>query len=178
VQKYWPKLRRLDEEFRSQGVQFAAVNVGPSDEISDVAQQAIDFGLAIPFVKDTTGSCVKALGVSRTPEVVVLDADRKLRYRGRIDEQQRLGGARPDVTDDSLKRALDDLLAGREIAAPETPVDGCLITLPEFALPKEAVLFYEHLAPLLQKHCQECHHDGGQRHFPWSHSTKCRPRPR
>ncbi len=165
VQKYWPKLRRLDEEFRGQGVQFAAVNVGPSDEIPDVAQQAIDFGLDFPFVKDTTGSCVRALGVSRTPEVVVLDADRKLRYRGRIDDQQRLGGARPDVTDDSLKRALDDLLAGREIATPESPVDGCLITLPEFTPPKEPVLFYEHIAPLLQKHCQECHHDGGQSPF-------------
>jgi thiol-disulfide isomerase/thioredoxin len=165
VQKYWPKLSRLDAEYRDRGVQFVAVNVGPADEIQDVAQQAIDFGLSFHFVKDTTGSCVKALGVTRTPEVVILDAGRKLRYRGRIDDQHRLGGARPDVTDDSLKLALDALLAGREIAAPETPVDGCLITLPAFTPPQEPVLFYEHVAPLLQKHCQECHHAGGQSPF-------------
>jgi thiol-disulfide isomerase/thioredoxin len=165
VQKYWPKLKRLDEEYRGQGVQFLAVNVGPDDEIQEVAQQAIDFGVIFPVVKDTSGSCVKALGVERTPEVVVLDAGGKLRYRGRIDDQQRLGGSRPDVTEDSLKVALDDLLAGREIATPETPVDGCLITLSEFVPPKEPVLFYEHVTPLLQKHCQECHHAGGESPF-------------
>jgi thiol-disulfide isomerase/thioredoxin len=166
VQKYWPKLHRLDEAYRGQGVQFLAVNVGPDDEISEIAKQAIDFGIEFPFVKDTTGECVKALGIERTPEVAVLDADSKLRYRGRIDDQQRLGGARPDVSDDSLKLALDDLLAGREIAVPETPVDGCLITLPELTPPQERVLFYEHVAPILQQHCQECHHAGGESPFP------------
>src|SRR5262245_1833446 len=161
VQKYWPKLKRLDEEYLGRGVQFVAVNVGADDEIQEVAQQAIDFGVTFPFVKDTTGACASALGVQRTPEVAVLGSERKLRYRGRIDDQQRLGGARPDVTEDSLKIALDDLLAGREVAIAETPVDGCLITLPQFTLPKEPVLFFEHVAPLLQKHCQECHHQGG-----------------
>ena len=165
VQKYWPKLCRLDDQYRGQGVQFVGVNVGPDDEIQEVAQQAIDFGVPFPVVKDTSGSCVKALGVERTPEVVILDSERKLRYRGRIDDQQRLTGTRPDVTEDSLKLALDDLLAGREIAIPQTPVDGCLITLPEFTPPKEPVLFYEHVAPLLQKHCQECHHQGGESPF-------------
>ncbi|MCI0359229.1 MAG: redoxin family protein [Planctomycetaceae bacterium] len=165
VQKYWPKLRRLDEEYRGQGVQFVAINVGADDEFQEVAQQAIDFGIAFPFVKDTTGACVAALGVERTPEVAVLDENRKLRYRGRIDDQQRLGGARPDVTEDSLKLALDDLLAGREVAIAQTPVDGCLITRPQFTPPKEPVLFYEHVAPLLAKHCQECHHRGGESPF-------------
>jgi thiol-disulfide isomerase/thioredoxin len=166
VQKYWPKLRRLDENYRGQGVQFLAVNVGPDDEIAEMAQQAIDYEIKFPFVKDTTGACVQALGIQRTPEVAMLDAERKLRYRGRIDDQQRLGGARPDATDDSLNRAIDDLLAGREIAVAETPVDGCLITRGEFVPPKEPVLFYEHVAPILQKHCQECHHQGGESPFP------------
>jgi len=165
AQKYWPKLRRLDEEYRDRGVQFAAVNVGVDDEIQDVAQQAIDFGVSFPFVKDVDGGCVKALGVTRTPEVVILDADRKLRYRGRIDDQHRLGGSRPDVTEESLKLALEALLSGREIATPETPVDGCLITLAGFKPPKEPVLFFEHVAPILQKHCQECHHAGGESPF-------------
>jgi hypothetical protein len=105
------------------------------------------------------------LGVTRTPEVAVLDADHRIRYRGRIDDQHRLGGSRPDVTDDSLKLALDSLLAGREITTAQTPVDGCLITQPEFTPPKEPVLFYEQVAPILQKHCQECHHVGGESPF-------------
>jgi thiol-disulfide isomerase/thioredoxin len=165
VQKYWPKLKRLEAEYREQGVQFVSVNVGAEDEIADVAQQAIEFGIEFPVVKDSGGSCVKALGVKRTPEVVVLDGKQRLRYRGRIDDQYRLGGARPDVKSDDLKQALDDLLAGREIAVSETEVDGCLITLPESRFPETPPMFHEQIAPLLQKHCQECHHSGGSAPF-------------
>jgi len=165
VQKYWPKLKRLSDEYREQGVQFASVNVGADDEMQDVAQQAIDFGIEFPVVKDSDGTCAKALGIERTPEVVVLDSGRRLRYRGRIDDQYRLGGSRPDVKSDDLKRALDDLLGDREIATAETEVDGCLITLPQFRPPEESPTFHEHVAPLLQKHCQECHHTGGTAPF-------------
>lgn len=161
VQKYWPKLKRLDEAYRGQGVQFVGVNVSPGDDIADVAQQALDFDVAFPVVKDSDGHCARALGVERTPEVAILDADRKLRYRGRIDDQYRLGGARPDVGHDSLQDALDAVLAGRAVAVSETPVDGCTITFPKPAAGETPVTFYEHVLPLLQQHCQECHRTGG-----------------
>src|SRR5262249_3190298 len=141
-------------------VQFLSVNVAPDDSIPQLAQQAIDFGVEFPFVKDSDGSAAKALGVERTPEVVILDAGRRLRYRGRIDDQQRLGGARAQLTSDDLKRALDAVLAGEEPAVTETAVDGCLLTLPTFVAPKEPVTFWKEIQPLLQKHCQECHHTG------------------
>lgn len=166
AQKYWPKLKRLEEQYRKEGVQFVGVNVGGDDEIQEIAQQGIDFGIEFRLVKDMGGACVKATGVTRTPEVVLLDAKRMLRYRGRIDDQVRVSGTRPDVKSDDLKNALDDLLAGREVATPETTVDGCKITLVEPGpLPKEPVTFHEHVTPLLQKHCQECHHPGGPAPF-------------
>lgn len=166
AQKYWPKLKRLEAEYREQGVQFVGVNVNGDDELQEIAQQGIDFGIEFPLVKDVDGSCVKATGVTRTPEVVVLDAQRKLRYRGRIDDQIRIGLSRPNVQSDDLKQALDELLAGKEITTPETTVDGCKITPIELSpLPAEPVTFYERVAPLLQKHCQECHHSGGQAPF-------------
>src|SRR5690606_6711950 len=62
VQKYWPKLKRLDEKYRGQGVQFVSINVSDGDEISEIAQQAIDYGVEFPFVKDIDGSCAKATG--------------------------------------------------------------------------------------------------------------------
>ncbi|MFN0018662.1 MAG: redoxin domain-containing protein [Pirellulaceae bacterium] len=166
AQKYWPKLKRLEAEYRDKGVQFVGVNVSGDDELQEIAQQAIDFAIEFPMVKDIENGCVKATGVTRSPEVVVLDAKRKLRYRGRIDDQVRIGGTRPDVQSDDLKNAIEDLLAGREVATSETTVDGCKITWSEpTPLPKEPVTFYEQVAPLLQKHCQECHHSGGQAPF-------------
>lgn len=165
AQKYWPKLKRLDEEYRTQNVQFLGINASAGDEISEVAQQAIDFGIEFPVVKDTDGSCVRALGVERTPEVVVLDGERKIRYRGRIDNQHRLGGSRPDVTEDDLVRALQQVLQNQEVTLAETTVDGCLITLPQRPKLETPVTYYEHVAPLLRQHCQECHHQGGDAPF-------------
>lgn len=165
VQKYWPKLKRLDEKYRDQGVQFASVNISGDDEISEIAQQAIDFEVQFPFVKDVDGSCAKALGVERTPEVVILDSKRVLRYRGRIDDQYRVGGARPEASSDDLTTALDELLAGKEIKTAETAVDGCLITLPATPELKKPVTFYQDVLPIVQANCQECHRSGGTAPF-------------
>ncbi|WP_254506817.1 redoxin family protein [Anatilimnocola floriformis] len=161
VQKYWPKLKRLDAAYRDKGVQFVSVNVSVDDEIAEIAQRAIDFGVEFPFVKDVDGSCVRAVGVERTPEVVIIDAAKKLRYRGRIDDQQRVGGARPTANSDDLTAALDALLAGQEIKLAETTVDGCLITLPEPVEVKTKVTFFQDVLPIMQENCQECHRTGG-----------------
>jgi peroxiredoxin len=160
AQRYWPKLKQLAVEYRPKGTQFLAVNVASDDSIPQMAQQAIDFEVDFPFVKDGDGSCARALGVQRTPEVAVLDSMRRLRYRGRIDDQQRLGGATPQVTSDDLRLALDAVLAGADPPAAETVVDGCLISYPKIGDPHEPVTFSKDVAPLLQKHCQECHHAG------------------
>jgi hypothetical protein len=157
VERYWPTLNALEREFRGRGVPFLAVNVGAEDTVLTMAAQAVKFGVEFPVVKDVDGSCVKALGVRRTPEVVVLDARRRLRFRGRIDDQHRLGGARAAATRHDLKEALDAVLAGREVAVAETPVDGCLITPPREPPGVDSVTYAEHVAPILRKHCVECH---------------------
>jgi thiol-disulfide isomerase/thioredoxin len=160
VQRYLPVLQAMEKEYRDKGVQFVAVNCGPEDSIVAMAVQAVEFGIAFPFVKDFDGKCGEALGVTRTPEVVVLDGERRLRYRGRIDDQYRLGGTRPAATRNDLREALNEVLAGKEVSVKETPVDGCLITKAEPPRVAKNVTFAEHAAPLMKKHCQECHRGG------------------
>ncbi len=158
VRRSMPKLIELDARFGPRDVQIVAVNVGPEETIRDMAAQALEFEAAFPFVKDTDLSCVKALGVERTPEVVVLNAEKKLVYRGRIDDQLRLGGSRPEPTRRDLEEALNDVLAGREVSVAQTPVDGCLITAPEpFAADRPAPTFHKDVAPILNKRCVVCH---------------------
>ncbi len=153
VQRYWPTLNRLEKEYRDRGVQFVALNVGPDDAISAMATQAVVHDCAFPFVKDQDAACAAILGVKRTPEVVVLDGQKRLRYRGRIDDQYRLGGARPAPTRHDLKEAIEAVLGSKEVAVSETPVDGCLITRAEPAPARTPVSYAEHVAPLLRKHC-------------------------
>src|ERR1043166_5091221 len=81
AQRYLPRLNELASQYSQQSVQFIAVNEGSDDSIKDVAYQAIEYHCDFPFVKDFDGQCAKALGVDRTPQVVILDAERKLRYR-------------------------------------------------------------------------------------------------
>jgi thiol-disulfide isomerase/thioredoxin len=160
VQRYLPALARLETEYRSKGVQFLAVNVSADDSIAAMAAQAVRHEVPFPFVKDFDAACARSLGVKRTPEAVILDGERRLRYRGRIDDQYRLGGARPAPSRHDLKEALDAVLAGKEVKVKETPVDGCLITVADLPAPKNPVTFAEHVAPILHKHCVECHRPG------------------
>ena len=114
---------------------------------------------SFPFVKDFDATCARALGVTRTPECAVLDADRKLRYRGRIDDQYRPTGSRSEPTTHELRDALDAVLAKKEVPVTTTPVDGCPITRPE-PPGEKGVTFAKDVAPILKRHCQECHRPG------------------
>ncbi|MBS0204066.1 MAG: redoxin family protein [Planctomycetes bacterium] len=161
VRRSIPKLIELDSRYGPQDVQIVAVNVGSDDTIRDMAAQAIELEAHFPFVKDVNLSCAKALGVTRTPEVAVLNADKKLVYRGRIDDQLRLGGARPEPTRRDLEEALREILDGRAVAVAETPVDGCVIESPP-SPPTDLPIptYHGDVAPILQRRCVNCHTEG------------------
>lgn len=160
VQRYLPRLGELERRLRARGVQFVAVNVGPGDQLIDVARQGVESEVEFPFVKDFEGALVAALGVERTPEVVVLDAARTLRYRGRIDAQYRVGGANPTPGRGDLELAIEDVLAGRPVALSETAVDGCVIEPLPAPAPRTDLTWSREIAALVQRACQDCHHEG------------------
>jgi hypothetical protein len=165
VQQYAPKLVRMEAEYRDKGVQFLALYTRAEDSILEIAEHSLSFDIPFPAVQDIDAGCVQALGVTRTPEVVVLDANRVLRYRGRIDDEYRTGGAQPTVTQNNLKDALDSVLAGQEVAVKETPVDGCKITPPRKIEANPNLTYAEHVQPVLAKHCVECHQSGTEAPF-------------
>jgi len=63
----------------------------------------------------------KAYGPVATPHAFVFDAARKLRYVGRIDDNEREGL----VKSRDLRDALDAVLGGRPVAVGHTKVFGC-----------------------------------------------------
>ena len=69
----------------------------------------------------------------QTPRVFLLDAERRLLYRGAIDnfKYPRDPGYLP-----YLEPAIDDFLAGRKIRRPETASFGCPVESVYYRLPK------------------------------------------
>ncbi len=160
VRQYLPRLKELNAEFRDQGVQFVAVNVGPDDSLLEIATQAVVHDMPFPFVKDFDGSCAAACGAERTPTAVLVDDEYRICYRGRIDNNYRLGGAAPAATRTELRDAIRSLLAGEEIAVTETAVDGCLITKAPAVKQSGDISYAQQIAPILERNCNACHKAG------------------
>jgi thiol-disulfide isomerase/thioredoxin len=164
AQRYLPTLQSLEKEYRGKDVQFVAVNSAEEDTLIAMATQSVKHEIEFPFVKDFDASVARAVGATRTPEAVVLDGEKRLCYRGRIDDQFRLRGVRDKPTATELKDAIDAVLAGKKVTTPETEVDGCAITFPKERKPKD-VTFAVDVAPILAKHCWDCHKAGGSAPF-------------
>jgi thiol-disulfide isomerase/thioredoxin len=121
VRRSFPRLKELAAQFKEQNVLFVAVNAGAGDTIRDMATQAVDFEVPFYFVKDTDLSCVESLGIMRTPQVVILDENRAIRYRGRIDDQIRIGGSKPAASRHDLEIALTEILNKASVSVPRNP---------------------------------------------------------
>lgn len=160
VKKTIPKLIDMSRSYNVQEVVFVSVNVGAGDTIRDMAGQAVDQSIPFLTVKDYDFSVVKTLGVSRVPECVVLDQEKIIRYRGRVDDQFRLGGTKPQANRDDLKMAIDEVLAGKVVSVAETSVDGCAITTSVTNGKAENLTYHKDVAPIVLKHCSNCHHEG------------------
>ena len=154
----------MEKDYRGQDVQFVIINSAEKTRSSPWPRRQCGMRSRFLSSKDFGGACGRSLGVKRTPEVVVIDSEKHLRYRGRIDDQYRLGGVRKEATSRDLKDALDAVLAGKKVVNAETEVDGCPITFAKERKPRE-VTFAENVAPVLQKHCWSCHHTGGSALF-------------
>lgn len=157
---YMPRLVELHKEFADKGVQFLGINSNRQDALPKIIEHAKNFELPFPVLKDETNVIADRLGAKRTPEVFLLDAARKVRYRGRIDDQYGIDYQRKAPTRRDLAEALLEVLADKRVTVFETPVAGCFIGRAAKTRDDGPVTFTRHVSRILQKHCQECHRPG------------------
>jgi peroxiredoxin len=155
---YTPTLIDLHKEYAGKGVKFVAVC--ETDLSADELKAKIDeYKLPFPILTDPKQATADAFKAKTTPEAFVLDHNRVMRYRGRIDNMfsDRLK-RNPKVTDYDLKNAIDDVVAGNPVRTPVTKAVGCPIGGRD-AVVKSAttVTFHKDVLPILQKNCQACH---------------------
>ena len=122
------RLMAVAEDYVDQGVVFAGINANdpvkyPVDSFEGMQQLAEERGLPFPYLHDKTQEVATAYGAERTPEVLVFDADLRLRYHGAPDDNYDESLAQVPY----LRNALDAVLAGQEPPVADTPPVGCTI---------------------------------------------------
>lgn len=127
VRLYEQRLADLQRRFGDAGLQIVLVNsnnphLSPPDTYERMVERAARSALPFPYVKDD-GRLARSCGAICTPHAFAFDGERRLRYRGRIDDSRT--GQR--VTSHDLEEAVADLLAERPVRAPETAPFGCAI---------------------------------------------------
>lgn len=125
--RYAPEIERICQTYGKRGVQFWRVYVEPLSYKNNILQHGKEFSLSAPALLDPEKNLVKQLGIRVTPEVVVLDGENRMRYRGRIDDRNvEHGKERKDYRRD-LRISLDELLANKPVSLPSTAATGCYI---------------------------------------------------
>ena len=157
---YAPRLAELARIYEKKGVAFFGVDSNETDAPSKLAQFAKDCDLSFPLLKDVGNELADRLAVERTPEVFVLDSDRTVRYRGRVDDQFGLGIHRAAPTRRDLADAIENLLAGRAVATSRTEPAGCKIGRVAKASADAKVTYTKDVARILRDRCVACHRAG------------------
>lgn len=127
VKAYDDRLRRLMQRY-GDDAEFIGINpidegLYPGESLTAMKRAVQDRNLDLIYLKDTDQQVTRAFGAICTPEVFVLDAERRLRYRGRIDDSM----VERNVRKHYLRDAIDATLKGRTPRVAETMPLGCSI---------------------------------------------------
>ena len=173
VRKRVPDLKRLRDEYQPKGILFAMLNANPQDEREDLAEEAGEFDIDIPILKDSSQLVVQMLGVDRTAEMILIDSKScNIVYRGPIDDRMSYQTERPKAEHYYLKDAMNALLTGGEIEHARIEAPGCKISMLH---PSDRKIDYAtQVAPILKSRCVTCHTKGGVGPFAMSSYKKVR----
>ncbi len=132
-----PYVKLVEEEFatigrdyQAKGLHVVAISANdaekyPTDAPEKLREQAERLGFNFPYLHDETQQIAKAYRAACTPDLFLFDANRKLVYRGQLDDA-RPGNSKP-VTGKNLRAAIDSVLAGQPVTENQTPATGCNI---------------------------------------------------
>ncbi len=126
---YAHEIRRICDEYARRGAGCTLVYTDPSITDEQARRHSTEYGHgAYPKIVNRSHALVKAAGATINPTAVIVTADGRIAYRGRIDNTYAaIGIQRRVVTEHDLRDALDAVIAGRPVAKPETQPIGCYI---------------------------------------------------
>ena len=136
AQLYESRIKQLAADYKDRGVALVAIEPNSpkavrlgemgytdvGDSFEDMKTRAAYRHFNFPYLYDgETQTTARAYGPTATPHVFIFDAERKLRYEGRVDNNPRASL----VTVQDARLAVDAILAGQPVTATKTPSVGC-----------------------------------------------------
>lgn len=156
---YLTGLIAAQKQYGEKFLQIVGINSQPGDTSEEIAEHVRKFEINFPVLCDPDQTVADLLGVQRTAEAFLLDPQRVVQYHGRIDDRNSYTTKRDQPEREDLRLAAAEVLEGKPVSVPQTPVEGCLISRPKRAA-AAAVTYHKDVLPILQERCQECHHAG------------------
>jgi peroxiredoxin len=122
------RIAQVARDYADRGVRLLAINPNdagryPRDSFEAMRQRVAAEDWPMPYLRDETQEVARAYGAKTTPDVFVIDADQRLRYRGAPDSDY----DDPAQNAAWLRDALDAVLSGQTPAHAETRPVGCSI---------------------------------------------------
>jgi thiol-disulfide isomerase/thioredoxin len=167
VRRLVPNLNELQKQYDEAGIQFIGLFTNGNDEIAKIAEYALDNELMFPVFKDDEANpWHEQLGLTKTPQVVVLDTregfdSNKIFYRGQVNGMW-FGGGSSQSKQNYLSDALAAFVKNEKAPIAETAASGCDIARKTVRdLSKHAgVTYHKDISRLVQDNCVSCHRAG------------------
>jgi peroxiredoxin len=134
-----PEIVRVWSDYVSRGVAFVGINSNDAEKYPDdgpdkMKEEATKQGYRFPYLYDESQSVAEAYNAACTPDFFVFDRDRRLVYRGQLDDSRPKSDKALSGRD--LRRALDNILNNQPVSTDQRPSVGCNIKWKEGAEPK------------------------------------------
>ena len=128
VQAYEDRMVQLQKDYSAKGVTLVAINSNDDagyleDSYPNMIKRAKERGFNFPYLRDDTQEIAKKYGAICTPHVFAFDQQRRLQYKGRIDDNRNF----ELVKTKDLRDALDAILAGHKPSVQVTRPFGCSV---------------------------------------------------
>ena len=130
VQHVREELARVGRDYGPKGVGIVAISSNDVQQYPDDGPEAMReekkrAGYVFPYLFDERQSVAQAYRAACTPDLFLFDKDRRLVYRGQLDDSRPKSDV--PVTGKDLRAALEAVLAGRPVPGPQKPSIGCNI---------------------------------------------------
>jgi peroxiredoxin len=131
-----PEMARIATDYADKslgiiGITSNDVSQYPQDAPAPTAEWAEKEGLSFPILYDEAQDVARVFSAACTPDFFLFGPDRKLVYRGQIDDSRPSRGAdrpgRGQSNGRDIRAAIDAVLSGRPVSAEQMPSIGCNI---------------------------------------------------